>query len=81
MRYRVGAEQVRRLPPLPDPRGSRATARTTPIGPTYAVAVATGVAVCGVAAGRLHVLDEDWEGACLVEKCPACDERVQPQAR
>jgi hypothetical protein len=36
------------------------------------VDTATGRVACGIAADRLEVLDEDWEAACFVEKCPEC---------
>jgi hypothetical protein len=32
----------------------------------------TGATVCGIKLDALQVLDEDWEAACFVEKCPAC---------
>jgi hypothetical protein len=32
----------------------------------------TGATVCGVGTDALEVLDEDWEAACFVEKCPEC---------
>jgi hypothetical protein len=47
-------------------------ARTAPVGPTHAVFAATGAAVCGINTHRLEVLDQDWEAACFVEKCPGC---------
>jgi hypothetical protein len=28
--------------------------------------------VCGINAKRVEVLNEDWEAACFVEKCPGC---------
>jgi hypothetical protein len=28
--------------------------------------------VCGTKMDRLKVLDQDWEAACFVEKCPGC---------
>jgi hypothetical protein len=30
------------------------------------------VVVCGINAERVEVLNEDWEAACFVEKCPGC---------
>ncbi len=47
-------------------------ARTAPVGPTHAVGAATGAVVCGSNRTGLEVLDEDWEAACFVEKCPDC---------
>ena len=32
----------------------------------------TGVTVCGIKADALEVLNEDWEAACLLEKCADC---------
>jgi hypothetical protein len=32
----------------------------------------TGATVCGIEAVALEVLNEDWEAACFVEKCPGC---------
>jgi hypothetical protein len=32
----------------------------------------TGATVCGIEAAPLEVLNEDWEAACFVEKCPGC---------
>lgn len=73
MRYKIGAEQLQQVPSLvhrPD-TVFRAT-RTAPAGPTHAVCVATGAVVCGTSVKRLAVLNEDWEAACFVEKCPSC---------
>jgi hypothetical protein len=36
------------------------------------VCAATGAVACGIRAGRLQVVDQDWETACFVEKCPGC---------
>jgi hypothetical protein len=47
-------------------------ARTAPVGPTHAVCAQTGATVCGIKPEALAVLEEDWEAACFVEKCPAC---------
>jgi hypothetical protein len=76
MRYKVGAEQLQHVPSLahrPDTvfRVAR-TARTAPVGPTHAVCAVTGIVVCGIKTDRLEVLDQDWEAACFVEKCPGC---------
>ena len=38
-------------------------ARTAPVGPTHAVCVVAGAAVCGIKAEVLEVLNEDWEAA------------------
>jgi hypothetical protein len=73
MRYRLGAEQIRQVPSLVHrPNGVFRLARTAPVGPTHAVCAFTGATVCGVGVDTLQVLDEDWEAACFVEKCPAC---------
>ena len=73
MRYRVGAEELERVPSLAHcPDGVFRSARTAPVGPTHAVDTATGTAACGTPAHRLEVRDQDWEAALFVEKCPAC---------
>lgn len=73
MRYMVGAEQMEPVPSLTHrPDGVFRTARTAPVGPTHAVHAATSAVACGITADRLEVLDQDWEAACFVEKCPAC---------
>jgi hypothetical protein len=72
MRYKVGAEQLQQVPSLVHrPDTVFRVARTAPIGPTHAVCATTGATVCGIA-GRLEVLNQDWEAACFVEKCPGC---------
>lgn len=79
MRYKVGAEQLRRVPSLAHrPDGVFRVARSAPVGPTHAVSVATGTTVCGATPATLAVLDEDWEAACFVEKCPDCFAAVLP---
>jgi hypothetical protein len=73
MRYKVGAEQLQQVPSLAHrPDGVFRAARTAPAGPTHAVCAVTGATVCGSDAEALEVLNEDWEAACFVEKCPAC---------
>jgi hypothetical protein len=73
MRYKLGAEQIRQVPSLAHrPDGVFRAARTAPVGPTHAVCASTGATVCGVGTDALEVLDEDWEAACFVEKCPDC---------
>jgi hypothetical protein len=73
MRYKVGAEQLQQVPSLAHrPDGGFRVARTAPVGPTHAVCATTGATVCGINWERLAVLNEDWEAACFVEKCPAC---------
>ena len=73
MRYQVGAERLQQAPPLVQRPGTRfQVARTAPVGPTHAVSTTTGATACGVNGRLLVVLDEDWEAACFVEKCPAC---------
>ena len=73
MRYKVGAEQLERVPSLAHrPDGVFRVARTAPVGPTHAVCAQTGATVCGIKPEALAVLEEDWEAACFVEKCPAC---------
>jgi hypothetical protein len=73
MRYKVGAEQMEHIPSLAHrPDGVFGAARTAPIGPTHAVDTATGSAACGLTTDRLQLLDQDWEEAFFVEKCPGC---------
>jgi hypothetical protein len=73
MRYKVGAERLQQSPPLvPRPNTVFQVARTAPVGVTHAVSIATGATACGTSSRGLAVLDEDWEAACFVEKCPAC---------
>ena len=73
MRYRVGAEQMEHIPSLAHrPDGVFGSARTAPVGPTHAVDAATGIVACGLTTDRLQLLDQDWEEAFFVEKCPGC---------
>ena len=73
MRYKVGAEQLEQVPSLAHrPDGAFRLARTAPVGPTHAVNAATGVAACGIKTDGLDVLDQDWDEAFFVEKCPGC---------
>jgi hypothetical protein len=73
MRYKAGAEQLQQVPSLVHrPNTVFRTARTAPVGPTHTVCATTGAIVCGIKTAELRVLDEDWEAACFVEKCPAC---------
>jgi hypothetical protein len=73
MRYKIGAEQLQQVPSLVHrPDTVFRAARTAPAGPTHAVCATSGAVVCGVSVKRLEVLNEDWEAACFVEKCPGC---------
>jgi hypothetical protein len=73
MRYKVGAEQLQHVPSLAHrPDTVFRVARTAPVGPTHAVCAETGTVVCGTKMDRLEVLDQDWEAACFIEKCPGC---------
>jgi hypothetical protein len=73
MRYQVGAEALERVPSMAHrPDGRFRLTRTAPVGPTHAVATASDAAACGIPAHRLHLLDQDWEAALQVEKCPRC---------
>jgi hypothetical protein len=73
MRYKVGAEQLQQVPSLLHrPDTVFRAARTAPVGPTHALSAVTGAAVCGISVDGLVVLDQDWEAACFVEKCPGC---------
>lgn len=82
MRYKVGAEQLQQAPPLAyRPDGVFRVARTAPVGPTHAVCAVTGAPVCGIEAEAPAVLNEDWEGACFVEKCRDCFAAVAARGR
>ena len=82
MRYKLGAEQLQQLPSLAHrPDGLFPVARTAPVGPTHAVCTVTGAPVCGVEAEALTVLNEDWEAAWFVEKCPDCFDAVAVRGR
>ena len=73
MRYKVGAEQLEQVPPLAHRSdGVFRSARVAPVGPTHAVDATSGAVACGIKGDRLQVLDQDWETACFVEKCPGC---------
>jgi hypothetical protein len=63
------------------PDGVFGVARTAPVGPTHAVCATTGATVCGIKAEALEVLNEDWDAACFVEKCPACFAAAPMQRR
>jgi hypothetical protein len=73
MRYKVGAEQLQQVPTLVHrPDTAFRASRTAPVGPTHAISTRTGEAACGIKADGLEVLDQDWEEAIFVEKCPGC---------
>jgi hypothetical protein len=73
MRYKIGAQALEEVPALAHrPDGVFRAARTVPVGPTHAVDTATGTVACGITTDGLEVLNEDWEAACFVEKCPGC---------
>jgi len=78
VRYKVGAEQVEQVPSLAHrPDGVFRAARTAPVGPVDA---ATGAVACGIKTDGLDVLDQDWEEAFFVEKCPGCFTAVVVQS-
>jgi hypothetical protein len=80
MQYKVGAEQMEHIPSLAHrPDGIFSSTRTAPVGPTHAVDTATGAVACGINTDRLDVLDQDWEEAFFVEKCPGCFAAVVAQ--
>ena len=80
MRYKVGAEQSEQVPSLAHrPDGVFSSARTAPVGPTHTVDTATGVVACGIKTDGLDVLDQGWEEAFFVEKCPNCFTAVLAQ--
>ena len=73
MRYKVGAEQLQQVPTLLHrPDTAFRASRTVPAGPTHAVSTRTGEVACGFKVDELEVLDQDWEEAFFVEKCPGC---------
>ena len=73
MRYKISAEALAQVPSLtPSPSRVFRAARTAPVGPTHAVDATTGAVACGITGHRLQVLDQDWEAAFFVEKCPGC---------
>jgi hypothetical protein len=73
MRYRIGAVRLEQVPYFAHrPDGTFRSARIAPVGPTHAVDAATGVVACGITPNRLDVLDQDWEEAFFIEKCPRC---------
>ncbi len=81
MRYKVGAERVEQAPPLAHrPDEVVRSARTAPVGPTHAVDAATGAVACGINTDGIDVLDQDWEAAFFVEKCPGCYAAVVAQS-
>ena len=41
---------------------------------------ATDAVACGIKADRLYVLNQDWEEAFFVEKCPGCFAAVMAQS-
>ena len=73
VRYKVGAEHLEQISSLAHrPDGVFRSARTAPVGTTHAVDATTGTVACGITGHRLAVLDQDWEAAFFVEKCPGC---------
>jgi hypothetical protein len=73
MRYKVGAEQLERVPSLAHrPGGTFRSSRTAAVGPTHAVDAATDAVAYGIDADDLEVLNQDWETAFFVDQCPRC---------
>ena len=73
MRYNIGAERLEQVSSLAHPPdGTFRSARIAPVGPTHAVDAATGLVACGITTDGLDLLDQDWEAAFFVEKCPGC---------
>ena len=73
MRYKIGAEQLQQVPTLVHrPDAAFRASRTAPAGPTHVVSTRTGEAAYGIRVDGLEVLDQDWEEAFFVEKCPGC---------
>jgi len=72
-RDKVGAEQLQQVPSLGHrPDGVCRLAPPAPVGPTHAVAAATGSVVCGVGTDELAVRNHDGEAASVVERFPGC---------
>jgi hypothetical protein len=72
MRYKVGAEQLERVPSLAHrPDGVFRVARTAPVGPTHAVCAQTWATVCGIKPEALAVLEEDWKAAYFGREMPS----------
>ena len=65
MCYRVGAEQLEQVPSLAHPPdGVFRSARTAPVGPTYAVDAATDAVACGIKAdGSCATRTASWPGS------------------
>jgi len=72
-RDKVGAERLQQVPSLGHrPDGVVRSAPPAPVGPTHAVAAATGSVVCGIGTDELAVRNHDGEAACVVERFPGC---------
>jgi len=72
-RYKVGAKQLQQVPTLIHrPDTAFRAGRVAPAGPTHAVSTRTGETACGIKAEGLAVLNQDWEEAFFIEKCPGC---------
>lgn len=72
MRYKVGAEQLERVPAMAHrPGGVYRAPRIAAVGPAHAVDAGSGGVACGIPASQLEVLDQDWEAG-FVDKCPRC---------
>jgi hypothetical protein len=73
MRYKVGAEQLQQVPtPPPSPRHRLPGQSSCPGRPDPRGLDQDRRAACGITAEGLEVLDQDWEQAFFVEKCPGC---------
>jgi hypothetical protein len=78
---KIGAEQLEQVRSMAHrPDGVFSEARTAPVGPTHAVDAATGHVACGITTDGLDVLDQDWEEAFFVDKCPGCFAAVVAQS-
>ena len=73
MRYKIGAQALEEVPSLVHrPGGVFGAARTVPVGPTHAVGYRNRDGRLRDRDRGLEVLNDDWEAACFVEKCPGC---------
>ena len=80
MRYRVAPSTWSKCRPWPIVSMASSGRPGLPVGPTDAVDAVTGAVACGIKPDGLEVLDQDWEDAFFVEKCPGCVTAVAAQS-
>jgi hypothetical protein len=82
MRYKVGAEQLRKVPTLLHrPDTAFRASRTAPAGPTHAVSTRTGEAACGSGPTGSRCWIKIGKRPFFVEKCPGCFAAVLTDGR